>query len=79
MTDLLQRAIEAIEELPSEEQDAIASLILAELEDEQTWKERFKVTSDEQWDSLVEAARAEIASGETTPLDKVFPTKDASP
>ena len=79
MTGLLQRAIKAIEKLSSDEQDAIASLILDELEDEQAWKARFEATSDEQWESLAEAARREIASGETTPLDPVFPIKDSSP
>jgi hypothetical protein len=73
MTNLLQRAIAQIEKLPTDQQDAIATRILADLEDEQEWSARFDSTTDEQWDSLAATARHEIASGETTPLDEVFP------
>lgn len=41
MTELLQRVIAEIEELPDEVQDAIAARLLAELEDERAWKVRF--------------------------------------
>jgi hypothetical protein len=73
MTNLLQQAIAEIQKLPAEQQDAIASRLLAELKDEQRWTEQFESTTDEQWDRLAEMVRQEIASGETTPLDEVFP------
>jgi hypothetical protein len=76
MTELLKRAITEIGKLPAEEQDAIASLILAELADELEWTTRFKVTTDRQWDRLSELARQEIRAGDTDPLDDLLPEGD---
>jgi hypothetical protein len=73
MTEMLQRAIAAIEKLPSDEQDAIAARLLADLEDEQAWAVRFAATTDAQWDALAEMVRREIGAGETMPLDEFFP------
>ncbi|HLP91314.1 MAG TPA: hypothetical protein VK184_22370 [Nostocaceae cyanobacterium] len=75
MTELLQRAIAEIEKLPAEEQNAIATRLLAELKDEQAWKVCFAATTDNQWDSLAAIVRQEIAAGEITPLDEVFPSQ----
>jgi hypothetical protein len=65
MTELLEQAITEIGKLPAEEQDAIASRILAELADDQEWTTRFKATTDQQWDRLSELARQEIRAGDT--------------
>jgi hypothetical protein len=73
MTGLLQRAIAEIEKLPAEEQDAVASRILADLEDDAAWSARFEATSTVQWDRLADLARQEIASGDTVPLEDIFP------
>lgn len=73
MTELLQRAIEAIEQLPADVQDAIATRLLAEVADEQAWAARFGTTTDAQWDRLADTVRRTIAAGDTTPLDDVFP------
>jgi len=75
MTELLQRVIAELEKLPQEEQDAIATRLLAELEDERAWKVRFESTTNEQWDRLAQMVRQEIVAGDTTPLDEVFPPK----
>ena len=75
MTELLQQVIAQIKKLPAEQQDAIASRLMAELKDEQRWTQQFESTTDEQWDSLANIVRQEIANGETDPLDEVFPTK----
>ncbi|MFQ4139596.1 hypothetical protein PGN35_025130 [Nodosilinea sp. PGN35] len=40
-----------------EEQDAIATRLLAELEDEQAWQSRFDATTDDQWDNLAALVR----------------------
>jgi hypothetical protein len=79
MTELLQRVIAEIEKLPEEEQEAIARRILAELADEQAWAGRFNATTDEQWDRLTEAVRRDIAAGDTTPLDDLFPPGRSQP
>ncbi|NEP56974.1 MAG: hypothetical protein F6K31_08100 [Symploca sp. SIO2G7] len=75
MTELLQQAIAQIQKLPPDQQDAIASQLLAELQDEQKWKTRFAATTDDQWDQMAAIVRQEIAKGETIPLDEVFPTQ----
>jgi hypothetical protein len=41
MTELLQRALAAIEKLPADVQEAIATCLLAEADDEQAWAARF--------------------------------------
>lgn len=72
MIELLQRAIAEMEKLPSAQQDAIASRIIADLEGEREWAVRFEATTDEQWERMVEAIRGEIAAGNTTPLDTQY-------
>ncbi len=73
-TQLLQQAIVKLEKLPPDQQDAIATRLLAELEDEQAWTTRFEATTDEQWDRLAASVRQDIAAGDTIPLDDVFPS-----
>ncbi len=75
MTQLLQKAFAEIEKLPEDTQDAVAARILADLADDRAWMERFEATSAEQWNRLATLAHQEIAAGETTPLEEVFPLK----
>jgi hypothetical protein len=75
MTELLQQAIAQIQKLPPDQQDAIASRFLAELQDEQKWEARFAATTDDQWDQMAAMVRQEIASGEIVPSDTVFPSQ----
>ena len=37
MTDLLQRAISRVEKLPAAQQDSIAGIIMAKLDDDEGW------------------------------------------
>ncbi|MFW9260225.1 hypothetical protein A4S05_09525 [Nostoc sp. KVJ20] len=73
MTGLLEQAIAQLKTLPADEQDAIASRLLAEMEDERTWKAQFEATTNDQWDRMAEMVRQEIAAGDITPLAEVFP------
>lgn len=75
MTKLLQQVIAQIQQLPPEQQDAIASRFLAELQDEQEWESRLTTTTDDQWDRMAAMVRQEIATGEIAPLSEVFPTQ----
>jgi hypothetical protein len=75
MTELLQRVIAELEKLPDQEQDAIATRLLAELEDEKEWKIRFEATTDEQWDRLAAMVRRDIVARDITPLDDIVPFK----
>ena len=65
MTELLQQAIAQIQQLQPNQQDAIASRFLAELQDEQKWETHFSTTTDEQWENVTAMVRQEIAKGET--------------
>ena len=60
MTELLRQVVAEIEKLPAEQQDAIATRLLAELKDEQAWEKRFAATTDNQWDKLAQMVRQEI-------------------
>ena len=72
MTELLEQAISQIQQLPPDQQDAIASRFLAECQDEQQWTNQFAETSDDQWDQMAAMVRQEIASGEIVPLTTIF-------
>lgn len=68
MTKLLQQAIAEVEKLPEAAQDMIASLILAEIDDERRWDEQFAKSHD-QLARLVAKALDEHRAGLTIPLD----------
>jgi hypothetical protein len=74
MTQLLQRAFTEASKLPDAEQDAFASLLLAELESERRWSQSFAATQD-QIDKMADEALAEFEAGQTLPmdLDRDFP------
>jgi hypothetical protein len=78
MTELLERAITAIKELPDDNQNAIAARLLAEIADEQKWLTRFSDTTDSQWDNLANKVRQSIATEKTMPLEAVFPQGENS-
>ena len=75
MTELLRQAIAEIEKLTPEQQDAIASRFLEELQDEQKWSTRFTSTTDEQWDRIAQMVQQEINNGETVSLDDILSTE----
>ena len=77
-SELLQRAIAVLEKLPEDAQNAIAARLLAEVEDEQAWAASFEATTNAQWDRLAASARQEIATGDTVPLEEVFPNIEAA-
>ena len=79
MTTLLQQAIAETEKLPPEDQDAIGSRLLAEVEDERRWAARFAATTDEQWDRIVAEVCRDVATGGTRPLDEAFPPNEGRP
>jgi hypothetical protein len=64
MTALLKKLIGRVSGLPDEEQDAIASVILEELEDEVRWRESF-ARSQDALSGLARKAREDIARGGT--------------
>lgn len=64
MTELLEQAIAKLKTLPASEQDAIAAMIFAELEDERRWDEAF-ARSPDILAKLAAEAMAEYRAGKT--------------
>ena len=68
MTELLEQVITKLKTLSPTEQDAIASLILEELEDELRWDKSFSRSPDA-LGKLAALAMAEYHAGKTQELD----------
>lgn len=68
MTQLLERAFAEASKLPEPEQDAVASIFLAELESERRWTQAFASSQDE-LSLLADEALREFESGETLPME----------
>jgi hypothetical protein len=66
MTQLLQRALSEVQKLTVSQQDAIASIILDELADEQHWEEQF-TRSQDKLAELAAKTREEIRAGRVHP------------
>lgn len=67
MTDLLEKAFREAAKLPPEEQDRLASILLASLKSEQGWDDLF-AKSQELLEELADRALSEEEAGETEPL-----------
>lgn len=67
MTESLQEAFQRAARLPPEEQDKLASVILADLESEERWERAFTESQDV-LAKLADGALAEAEAGETEPL-----------
>ncbi len=67
MTELLEKAIAKISELPETKQDKLASWLLEELALEDKSE-----TSEETLADLIALARAEISRGEVFPLESIL-------
>ena len=68
MSELLEQAIARLKTLPIHEQDAIATIILKELEEERRWDESF-ARSPDLLAKLAAEAMAEYRAGKTQDLD----------
>ncbi len=68
MSELLDRAVEQAKRLPIDQQNAIAALILEEIEDEQHWHAAFARSSDA-LEQLAAEAEQEDRKGLTEALD----------
>jgi hypothetical protein len=68
MTKLLEQALSKAQELPEEEQDAIARLVIDEIESDRRWDELF-ARSPEKLSKLADQAWAEHQAGRGEELD----------
>ncbi len=71
MSSLLAKALEKVIALPPEDQDAIASQILASLADEEAWKTRFMEKRDV-IRRMAREAHDDDETGKTLPLDDLL-------
>jgi hypothetical protein len=71
MSTLLEKALEKVSALPADQQDAIASQILASIADEEAWKKRFEEKRNV-IRRLASEALEEDDRGETVPLDDLL-------
>lgn len=71
MSTLLEMALEKVVVLPQDDQDAIASQILASIADEEAWKKRFAEKRDV-IRRMAREALEEDERGETMPLDDLL-------
>ena len=62
MTQLLEKALHEVSKLPPGKQEAIASIILEELEDERRWDEAF-AASQNKLAKLAQKVRDDINAG----------------
>jgi len=62
MSRLLEKALAEVRKLPETDQDAIASIILAEMEDDARWDEAF-ANSQGALETLAAKTRADIQAG----------------
>lgn len=68
MTKLLEKVFTKVSKLPEASQDAIATIVLEELEDEQKWEALFN-NSQDALSTIVTQVRNEIKKGDTLPYD----------
>lgn len=68
MTQLLERALEEVKKLSPDDQDAIASIILEEIQDEELWDETFAHSQDK-LARMAAKAREDIRAGRTRNLE----------
>jgi hypothetical protein len=81
MTQLLEKALTEVYKLPPEKQDAIAAVILEELEDEQRWDAAFAASQDQPVNETLEKIKQdkillEIEIIETDKLEEGLPSKE---
>ena len=62
MTQLLEKVLTEAQKLPPEKQDAIAAVILEELEDAQLWDKAFS-ESEDKLSQLAQKVRTDIKAG----------------
>jgi hypothetical protein len=68
MTELLKKAFDEASKLPTDQQDAIASLLLQELKSDRDWGETFDRTQDA-LEKLADEAIRDHRAGKTDKLD----------
>jgi hypothetical protein len=70
MSELMEQAIQKVKQLPEQDQESIASIILQEIESEQRWQELFaRPESADLLSRMADKALAEARAGRARKLD----------
>lgn len=70
MSQLMEQAIQKARELPEPEQEALASIMLQEIESERRWDELFaRPESADLLSRMADQALADVKAGRARPLD----------
>ncbi len=72
LTESLHQVVAMMEQLPAEEQDALAVAIQAELERDRQWKAAMNDPHDLVLDKLIAEAKRQVAEGDARDLDEVL-------
>ncbi|AFY72125.1 hypothetical protein Pse7367_3907 (plasmid) [Thalassoporum mexicanum PCC 7367] len=75
MTELLKLAIAQLEQLPPEQQDAIAARLLAAVHDQEQWETHLFSTTEEWWNQIAAMAYQEEPRSEIESLEQVAPSQ----
>jgi phage I-like protein len=70
LTERLRQVVALLEQLPAEEQDALAASIQAEIEQDRRWKAAMSDPHDLVLDQLIAEAKQQVARGEARDLDE---------
>jgi hypothetical protein len=77
MTALLEKAVQRARELPEEQQDALALMLLEEMEDEARWDETFsRPESHDMLRDMAAEAMKEYHAGNAEDLNPENPRRD---
>jgi hypothetical protein len=68
MTKLMEKAVEALQSLPEEQQDAVAGFVLSEVESDRRWTATSLQHADK-LRKLADEAREDFRAGRTSELD----------
>jgi hypothetical protein len=68
MTRLMEKAVEALRSLPEEQQDAVAGLVLSEIESDRRWTAT-SVQHADKLRKLADEASDDFKAGRTSELD----------
>jgi hypothetical protein len=77
MSQLLEHAVAEARKLPDAEQDAIAALILEEIEDDRRWEEAL-ARSPEKLAALATRAEEQVRTGRCRQINDAVPTRRAA-
>lgn len=64
MTELLKMAIAQLKQLPTDQQDAIASRLLVEIQDHEQWDTDLAFTTEKWWNQIATMAYQEVPGSE---------------